>query len=172
MKRWQLQLLIIGYGRHRVVGSDGRESERQWLAGDSHIHSHWSPDYDETKNPPSRSTAWTDVTRRRSTRKARGVRPEVDGHDRSWRPESFEVQLMHAYAELGVARAGAGSAAVLRHGAQHAGDGSPHADHPEQRRRVEDALQHRKPVRLATRHGRPIRRATARRRNEGARLST
>ena len=28
------------------------EPERQWLAGDSHIHSHWSADYDETKNPP------------------------------------------------------------------------------------------------------------------------
>ena len=24
------------------------EPERQWLAGDSHIHSHWSADYDET----------------------------------------------------------------------------------------------------------------------------
>ena len=28
------------------------EPERQWLAGDSHIHSHWSADYDETKTPP------------------------------------------------------------------------------------------------------------------------
>ena len=28
------------------------QAERQWLAGDSHIHSHWSADYDETKNPP------------------------------------------------------------------------------------------------------------------------
>ncbi len=25
---------------------------RQWLAGDSHIHSQWSPGYDRTKNPP------------------------------------------------------------------------------------------------------------------------
>ena len=25
---------------------------RQWLAGDSHIHSHWSPGYERTKTPP------------------------------------------------------------------------------------------------------------------------
>jgi hypothetical protein len=29
-----------------------QDADRRWLAGDSHIHSHWSPDYDETKNPP------------------------------------------------------------------------------------------------------------------------
>jgi hypothetical protein len=29
-----------------------QNSERQWLAGDSHIHSHWSADYDTSKNPP------------------------------------------------------------------------------------------------------------------------
>src|SRR5262245_32287571 len=29
-----------------------QESGRQWLAGDSHIHSHWSPGYDRTRNPP------------------------------------------------------------------------------------------------------------------------
>ena len=28
------------------------EPERQWLAGDSHIHSHWSANDDATKNPP------------------------------------------------------------------------------------------------------------------------
>lgn len=26
---------------------------RRWLAGDSHIHSHWSPDYDRRQNPPT-----------------------------------------------------------------------------------------------------------------------
>jgi hypothetical protein len=29
-----------------------QETRRQWLAGDSHIHSYWSPGYDRTKNPP------------------------------------------------------------------------------------------------------------------------
>ena len=26
--------------------------DRRWLAGDSHVHSHWSPGYDRTQNPP------------------------------------------------------------------------------------------------------------------------
>lgn len=29
-----------------------QQAERQWLAGDSHIHSHWSSGYDRTKTPP------------------------------------------------------------------------------------------------------------------------
>jgi hypothetical protein len=31
----------------------GRSDERQWLAGDTHIHSHWSPGYDRTHTPPT-----------------------------------------------------------------------------------------------------------------------
>ena len=30
----------------------GQADRPQWLAGDSHIHSHWSPGYDRTKTPP------------------------------------------------------------------------------------------------------------------------
>src|SRR5262245_21490458 len=29
-----------------------QETRRHWLAGDSHIHSYWSPGYDRTPNPP------------------------------------------------------------------------------------------------------------------------
>ena len=29
-----------------------QETRRRWLAGDSHIHSYWSPGYDRTKQPP------------------------------------------------------------------------------------------------------------------------
>ncbi len=29
------------------------DTERRWLAGDSHIHSHWSAGYDRTKTPPA-----------------------------------------------------------------------------------------------------------------------
>jgi hypothetical protein len=29
-----------------------QETQRRWLAGDSHIHSYWSPGYDRTKSPP------------------------------------------------------------------------------------------------------------------------
>src|SRR5688572_11337362 len=32
--------------------SYARDAQRTWLAGDSHIHSHWSPGYDRTQNPP------------------------------------------------------------------------------------------------------------------------
>jgi hypothetical protein len=30
-----------------------QESDRRWLAGDSHIHSQWSPGYDRTTDPPT-----------------------------------------------------------------------------------------------------------------------
>jgi hypothetical protein len=36
-----------------AMTSLARTAERQWLAGDSHIHSHWSPGYDRTVNPPT-----------------------------------------------------------------------------------------------------------------------
>jgi len=32
--------------------SSARSAERQWLAGDSHIHSHWSPGYNHEIQPP------------------------------------------------------------------------------------------------------------------------
>ena len=52
MKRWHVQLLIVTGAAAAWVGVGALEPERQWLAGDSHIHSHWSADYDETKTPP------------------------------------------------------------------------------------------------------------------------
>lgn len=42
-------LLLVACGLLTALTST---EERQWLAGDSHIHSHWSPGYDRTKNPP------------------------------------------------------------------------------------------------------------------------
>lgn len=52
MKRWQLQLLVLTIAAAAWSALAALEPERQWLAGDSHIHSHWSADYDQTKNPP------------------------------------------------------------------------------------------------------------------------
>ena len=35
-----------------VVVGRSAQTPREWLAGDSHIHSHWSPSYDRTQDPP------------------------------------------------------------------------------------------------------------------------
>lgn len=32
--------------------SDAQNAQRTWLAGDSHVHSHWSPGYDSAQRPP------------------------------------------------------------------------------------------------------------------------
>ena len=47
--RWYLLAALFA---GMVVAAIATPSERRWLAGDSHIHSHWSPGYDRTKNPP------------------------------------------------------------------------------------------------------------------------
>jgi hypothetical protein len=52
MTRLHLQLLLITTAAAAWAVVTAQVSQRQWLAGDSHIHSHWSADYDETKNPP------------------------------------------------------------------------------------------------------------------------
>lgn len=52
MKLRQTQLVVITIAAGGWAALTALEPERQWLAGDSHIHSHWSADYDETKNPP------------------------------------------------------------------------------------------------------------------------
>ena len=35
-----------------VIIQSAQTPDRRWLAGDSHIHSHWSPGYDRTQSPP------------------------------------------------------------------------------------------------------------------------
>ena len=52
MKRVHLQLLIILLAAAGWAALTAFQAEREWLAGDSHIHSHWSANYDDTKNPP------------------------------------------------------------------------------------------------------------------------
>jgi hypothetical protein len=44
--------LILFVAGAAAMCSSAQDAQRQWLAGDSHIHSHWSPSYDRTKNPP------------------------------------------------------------------------------------------------------------------------
>ena len=45
-------LLVVVLAGVTAILTSAQGTERQWLAGDSHIHSHWSPGYDRTKNPP------------------------------------------------------------------------------------------------------------------------
>ena len=122
--------------RRRPAGRFCRlRTERQWLAGDSHIHSHWSADYDETKTPPEPITG---VDGRYATPinayRARRYGLALDGDDGSWRPEPLEAQSdARVRGAEGLAGNRARGPSVLRHGAEHAGDGSPHAHHPPQR---------------------------------------
>ena len=51
MKPWpQIALILLSATAWTALGA--LQTDREWLAGDSHIHSHWSADYDETENPP------------------------------------------------------------------------------------------------------------------------
>lgn len=52
MKRWHLQIGIIFAAAAAWSVLTAVQADRQWLAGDSHIHSHWSASYDQTKTPP------------------------------------------------------------------------------------------------------------------------
>ena len=52
MNRWRWHALVLFTAGAAMTFSMAQDAQRQWLAGDSHIHSHWSPGYDRTKNPP------------------------------------------------------------------------------------------------------------------------
>ena len=43
-------LVVLAAGLAATAAA--QDPDRRWLAGDSHIHSQWSPGYDRTKNPP------------------------------------------------------------------------------------------------------------------------
>lgn len=51
--RSAVHLLLLLCGALTVAASIAQEGQREWLAGDSHIHSHWSPGYDRTTTPPT-----------------------------------------------------------------------------------------------------------------------
>lgn len=46
-------VLLTAIGLGCVAIGAAQDHERRWLAGDSHIHSHWSPGYDRTVDPPA-----------------------------------------------------------------------------------------------------------------------
>ena len=49
--RIRLSFLVFVTAGAAIILS-AQTSERQWLAGDSHVHSHWSPGYDRTSDTP------------------------------------------------------------------------------------------------------------------------
>jgi hypothetical protein len=51
VKRWQLKMAVGALAVFAWAFVRAQE-ERQWLAGDSHIHSHWRADYNTTVDPP------------------------------------------------------------------------------------------------------------------------
>ncbi len=85
--------------------AQGRQP-REWLAGDSHIHSHWSPGYDRTKTPPEPVKGQDAIyPTPLNAQKARE-------YGLSWMvttdhggPNHSKFNLVHAYAELKAARA-------------------------------------------------------------------
>jgi hypothetical protein len=53
MNRRPVHLFIIAAAAVGWAILSAQDADRQWLAGDSHIHSHWSADYDELTSPPT-----------------------------------------------------------------------------------------------------------------------
>ena len=149
------------------------QADRQWLAGDSHIHSHWSADYDETKNPPEPIVG---VDGRYST-PINAHRARLYGL--SWMvttdhggPNHSKLNLTRAYAELEASREMVPE--VLQFYGMELN--MPAMDHhtliiPNSEQRSVDAVRDRKPLRLAGCVAfRSV--AASRRRTPGARSST
>lgn len=92
-----LTLLVVA----GVAMSVAQNTRRRWLAGDSHIHSHWSPGYDRTQTPPKpikgQDASYSTPINARKARE----------YGLSWivttdhgGPNHSKFNLMHAYAEL------------------------------------------------------------------------
>src|SRR5262245_22821683 len=74
---------------------------RSWLAGDSHIHSHWSPGYDRTKNPPAPiKGADASYSTPMNAQKARDFGLSWMVTTDHGGPNHSKLNLVHAYSEL------------------------------------------------------------------------
>jgi hypothetical protein len=106
MNRRNVQLLMILTAATGWAALTALQQDRQWLAGDSHIHSHWSASYDQTKNPP---VPLIGVDAQYAT-PVNAHRARM--HGLSWMvttdhggPNHSKLNLTRAYAELKVSRA-------------------------------------------------------------------
>src|SRR5262245_42050117 len=78
-----------------------QNEQRAWLAGDSHIHSHWSPGYDRRQNPPEPIVGGDGIySTPTNAEKAKqyGLTWMVTTDHGG--PNHSKLNLMHAYAEL------------------------------------------------------------------------
>ncbi len=99
--RWYLRAALVAFSAVALSFAFAQTSQRTWLAGDSHIHSHWSPGYDRTKSPPEPiKGADAKYPTAMNAEKARQ-------YGLSWMvttdhggPNHSKLNLMHAYAEL------------------------------------------------------------------------
>src|SRR5262245_50137872 len=78
-----------------------QREERAWLAGDSHIHSHWSPGYDKSKDPPEPVIGGdaiypTPVNAQKARQYGLSWMVTTDHGG----PNHSKLNLVHAYAEL------------------------------------------------------------------------
>jgi hypothetical protein len=78
-----------------------QNAERGWLAGDSHVHSHWSPGYDRTKSPPEPLKGQDAVysTPQNAQKAAEYGLSWMVTTDHGG-PNHSKLNLVHAYAEL------------------------------------------------------------------------
>src|SRR5262245_33470735 len=102
MRRYLLLFILLLIG---AIGMLLQMPRRQWLAGDSHIHSHWSPGYDESQNPPKPIVGGdaiystpTNAAKAREFGLSWMVTTDHGG------PNHSKLNLMEAYAELTVSR--------------------------------------------------------------------
>ncbi len=99
--RWYLRGALVAFSAVALSFAFAQTSQRTWLAGDSHIHSHWSPGYDRTKSPPEPIKGGdAKYPTAMNAQKARE-------YGLSWMvttdhggPNHSKLNLMHAYAEL------------------------------------------------------------------------
>jgi hypothetical protein len=125
-------VLTLFLSKEAPAQSRGKDKgkERKWLAGDHHIHSHFSAGYDESTNPPTPSFDKEPYAIPVNAKKARE-------HGLSWMvstdhggPNHSKINLEHAYPELSaVAEGGAGPHPISRDGIRCARGGAHEPHH-------------------------------------------
>ena len=104
--RGRVHVTLLLCGALATAASLAQDTERAWLPGDSHIHSHWSPGYDRTTSPPTpvlgRDAMYpTPMNARMARQFGLGWMVTTDHGG----PNHAKLNLTQAYAELRQSRA-------------------------------------------------------------------